>query len=560
MKIIKLIWLELLVCSAMTLQAAEEQPKALQELQAAAVVHFVLPHKPDENEESIEIKKSILECCDAYKDIMDEFSDISDQKAVPLPDIIEPHSLNDLHEYTQRYLHKADSSQEALEGLSTYIKTFPNRGSNTWMLRVYNFLVTVNYFDLQYQDYEDERQVQEHAIAREKLIKKQGTFSRQRNELLGHEIASVLLDPVLIQDIDSAVIHKMITTPYEYCIQKELEWSSAFCEKTLTDHSDWIRSVEWSPDGTKIASGSADRIIKIWDTITGICLKTLAGDNSHKSWVESVAWNFDGTKIASGSEDHTIKIWNTITGACLKTLTCGDGRYDWVKSVAWSPDDIKIASGLANNTIKIWDAATGVCLKTLTHGDYHSNWIRSIAWSSDSIKIVAGSNDKTIKIWDALTGTCLMSLAGDNGHRGSVMSVAWSPDGTKIISGSLDEIIKIWDSATGICLKTLTGADGHGHCYSVARSPDGTKIVLGSANNTIKIWDMVTGICLITLTDADGHRDWINSVAWSANGAKIASGSSDNTIKIWAIPASGLEAYNMWLAKHCPAKVLDEGQ
>ncbi|MBO5838211.1 MAG: hypothetical protein J6R06_00850, partial [Bacteroidales bacterium] len=78
------------------------------------------------------------------------------------------------------------------------------------------------------------------------------------------------------------------------------------CLKTLEGHSDWVRSVAYSPDGTKIISGSYDKTIKIWDAITGQCLKTLEG---HSEWVSSVAYSPDGTKIISGSDDCTVKIW-----------------------------------------------------------------------------------------------------------------------------------------------------------------------------------------------------------------------------------------------------------
>ncbi len=548
----------------MTLQAAEQQLVALQELQTAAAVRFVLSHKPNEDEESVEIKKSILECCDSFKGLLHEFSETSNQEAIPLPDIIEPHSLNDLHEYTRRYLHKADSADEALKDLPTYVKTFPKRGSNEWMLRVYNFLVTVNYFDLHYQNNEAEEQAQKSEISRQKLMKRQSTFSRQRNELLGHEIASVLLDPVFIQDIDSAVIHKMITTPYEYYIQDALKWSSVFCEKTLTGvngHRDYVTSVAWSPNGTKIVSGSGDYNIKIWHTTTGACFMTLTGDDGHKDWVRSVAWSYDGTKIISGSDDKTIKIWDAIIGICLMTLTGANGHNNAVMSVAWNNDGTRIISGSDDKTIKIWDAITGTCLITLTDIDRHRNCVRSVAWNSDGTKIVSGSDDTTIKIWDALTGTCLMTLAGDNGHRSFVMSVAWSSDGTKIASGSADKTVKIWNAVTGVCLMTLTGANGHRDLVrSVAWSPDSAKIASGSIDKTIKIWDAVTGICLMTLIGTNDHSAWVMSVTWSNDGTKIASGSADHTIKIWTIPESGQQAYNMWLQKHYPEKLLDEGK
>ncbi|MBQ2387231.1 MAG: hypothetical protein II300_08135, partial [Bacteroidales bacterium] len=71
-------------------------------------------------------------------------------------------------------------------------------------------------------------------------------------------------------------------------------------------HSDFVNSVAYSPDGTKIISGSDDGTIKIWDANTGKYLKTLEG---HSDWVNSVAYSPDGTKIISGSDDGTIKIW-----------------------------------------------------------------------------------------------------------------------------------------------------------------------------------------------------------------------------------------------------------
>ena len=78
------------------------------------------------------------------------------------------------------------------------------------------------------------------------------------------------------------------------------------CLKTLKGHSYGVLSVAYSPDGTKIISGSRDNTIKIWDANTGQCLKTLEG---HSNMISSVAYSPDGTEIISGSEDKTIKIW-----------------------------------------------------------------------------------------------------------------------------------------------------------------------------------------------------------------------------------------------------------
>ncbi|MEE1097327.1 MAG: hypothetical protein U0K83_03255, partial [Bacteroidales bacterium] len=66
-----------------------------------------------------------------------------------------------------------------------------------------------------------------------------------------------------------------------------VDYTNFKCLQTLEGHSKYVRYVAYSPDGTKIISGSADKTIKIWNANTGECLKTLEG---HSDWVNSVAY------------------------------------------------------------------------------------------------------------------------------------------------------------------------------------------------------------------------------------------------------------------------------
>jgi len=96
-------------------------------------------------------------------------------------------------------------------------------------------------------------------------------------------------------------------------------------------HSSIITSVAFSPDGTKIVSGSFDKTIKVWDSggqepsnlpslaKTDALLACLSDKlellsektNAHSEYIRSVAFSPDGTKIVSGSGDKTFKFWDS---------------------------------------------------------------------------------------------------------------------------------------------------------------------------------------------------------------------------------------------------------
>ncbi|MCA2810388.1 hypothetical protein [Microcystis sp. M095S1] len=286
----------------------------------------------------------------------------------------------------------------------------------------------------------------------------------------------------------------------------------------LEGHDNSVLSVNFSPDGKTLVSGSDDKTIKLWNVETGKEIRTLYG---HDNSVTSVNFSPDGKTLVSGSDDNTIKLWNVETGQEIRTLY---GHDSYVSSVNFSPDGKTLVSGSYDKTIKLWDVETGQEIRTL-YG--HDNFVYSVNFSPDGKTLVSGSNDKTIKLWNVETGQEIRTFKG---HDSYVYSVNFSPDGKTLVSGSNDKTIKLWNVETGQEIRTLKGHDSS--VYSVNFSPDGKTLVSGSYDKTIKLWDVETGQEIRTLY---GHDSYVWSVNFSPDGKTLVSGSDDKTIKLWNV-------------------------
>jgi WD40 repeat protein len=220
--------------------------------------------------------------------------------------------------------------------------------------------------------------------------------------------------------------------------------------------------------------------------------------------VRSVAFSPDGTRIVSGSYDNTVRVWDTVSGA--EALPPLRGHESWVNSVAFSPDGTRIVSGSHDDTVRVWDTVSGAEALLPLRG--HESEVNSVAFSPDGTRIVSGSDDGTVRVWDTVSGA--EALPPLRGHESWVISVAFSPDGTRIISRSHDNIVCVWDTATG-CLYAQNGAhdDWFESPHSILLNSDG------------RIMDLYTKRTISKLPAMIAPSSWAISIAIGTTGGQV---------------------------------------
>ncbi|KAF4835900.1 Vegetative incompatibility protein HET-E-1 [Colletotrichum tropicale] len=285
------------------------------------------------------------------------------------------------------------------------------------------------------------------------------------------------------------------------------DWSP--CIQTLEGHGGYVNSVKFSPDQTMLASASNDKTVKLWDTTTGHCVRTLQTDGR----AHSVTFSIDGITLAVAS-DAGIELWNATTGRCTGRLS-PHGRPS---SVAFSSDGAILASGSNRNVAQLWNVGKGQCTHTLSG---HGAAVLSVAFSGDGSLTASASHDTTVKIWQTATGVCIKTLY----HQTSVRSVVFSGNGDYVVSASFSGV-KLFSVATGACFGVWKG----GLMNGIAMSYDGTRLAFEHDRNGVLVWDTPREQILHIL---QGHDGPVTTLTFSKDGGLLASASIDASIKLW---------------------------
>eukprot|EP00963_Diacronema_lutheri_P001395 scaffold86_cov338-Pavlova_lutheri.AAC.58 len=332
------------------------------------------------------------------------------------------------------------------------------------------------------------------------------------------------------------------------------------CSGSMKGHSEAVLSVQFSPNGRELASGSGDKTVRFWDLNMQLPKHEGTG---HTGWVLCVAWSPDAQWVASGSMDCCIRLWDPKTGSTVGSPMKGHSK--WVSVIAWEPAHLclpsrRFVSGSKDGRLKIWDAITRRCTISLSG---HQMAVTCLKWGGDGL-IYSSSRDCQISIWDSDEGKLVRQLRG-HGHWVNTMALsteyalrtgAFDHTGTcpkseeaakekaltryneardgkpeRLVSGSDDFTLLLW--VPMVEKRPKARMTGHMQLVNqVQFSPDGRWIVSASFDKSVKLWDGMTGAFVTTLV---GHVGPVYQVAWSADSRLVVSASKDSTLKVWEL-------------------------
>lgn len=303
--------------------------------------------------------------------------------------------------------------------------------------------------------------------------------------------------------------------------------------------------MELSPDASVLATAARGFYrrnrrfpIQVWDTRTGNLTSNLT---EHTSWIRSLAFSPDGKTLASGDESKTIFLWDVKGGDRLATfkLPAGGGHH----ALAFSPNGNFLASGSSNGTIYLWNAtkteerwwdAVGQYMPSLVFNGHNAR-VTNLAFSPDGKMLISGSQDGTVRAWDALTGSQLFTCSE---FMAPIVGIFFSQDGRTVTSvnrgRSLYRIIqhRLWDSRTGsqLSMHAIKILDAE------AISSDGTTLAAENRNRTFHLWNLHENRSQAALASVHPKNDLNVSFAFSPDGNILASGDKTGSLRLWEVP------------------------
>ncbi|KFD70715.1 hypothetical protein M514_06049 [Trichuris suis] len=371
------------------------------------------------------------------------------------------------------------------------------------------------------------------------------TITAARNALMDklqkYLPASVILPPRRLE----ALIHQAIELQWKKCLYHNIAGEPSLrrlgndsllldhvCPDTdfpyettqiLTDHSDEVWFCRFSNSGKRLATGSKDGIVFIWevDSTTRRLTKLFALEG-HVFGASYFAWSPDDELLAVvGSEESAdLWIWKMSDGTLHKKVTHSPDES--ISCVSWHSDGLRMVCGGTRGQFYLTDV----------EGNIVETWegirVRVAHCKHDGRNVLAADTHNRIRnyCFDDLTertvikeDASLMYFCIDKSERYALCSVA-------------QQGLHLWDLETGTLVRRYRGGgQGYYTIFSCFGGANERYLASGSEEGNVYVWQRESEEAILVLK---GHSGVVNAACWNpTDPSMLASCSDDGTVRIW---------------------------
>lgn len=289
--------------------------------------------------------------------------------------------------------------------------------------------------------------------------------------------------------------------------------------QVINDHCDEVWYCKFSNNGKKLASGSKDGCLIIWDVDPETYNLTLNKTyEDHTCGVALISWSPDDRYvIICGTEESTeLWIWD-VENKVLKKRSHDDS----LTSAAWLPDGQTFVTGgikghfyncdMDGNIRETWEGIRVRCLQTLPDGQ---------VLAADSLKRIRSYNFKDISDSNVLQEDF------------QIMSFTLNKAGNLALISVASQGIHLWDIKDKILVRRYQGVIQNNYMnYCTFGGADESYLASGSEDNRVYIWNIKKENAISVL---EGHTRSVTCVTWNPEiPGMVVSASDDGTLRVW---------------------------
>ncbi|PRW45473.1 autophagy-related 16 [Chlorella sorokiniana] len=300
--------------------------------------------------------------------------------------------------------------------------------------------------------------------------------------------------------------------------------------KSVPGHDGGCYGLAFNRTGELLASGGADKCVKLWDPFTAAVKTTLRGAFEG---INGVAFTSDSKLVLAADNKQAVRVWEVATGRLRHSLTGHTGK---VVGVACSPADPHLAVSCGSErAIKVWGLTDGLHRRSMMCPSI----CNSLAITADGSLVASGHFDGTLRFWDLRTGRVAHEVAGLHSPHGGITSVDTGSSGALVLTCGKDNLLRCVDVRRFEVRHTLSAPSfSVGGAWTTACfSPTEQQAAAGSADGTVFLWDIAKSTVAARLRDPKQHQPAV-ACAWCPLGLPLVSCDKAGAISFWTGRAS----------------------